>query len=110
MARGYGPRRRPADVLTTPSGERLTDLETRAGPEGVLHVNGPIRDATRFTGAPVGGLVLNAALRQRSTAAERTVAPTGPLPGRPLHPFPLEVLGPPGALRALTWASVTAAG
>ncbi|WP_442816861.1 bifunctional glycosyltransferase 87/phosphatase PAP2 family protein [Streptomyces sp. NBC_01445] len=45
-------------VLSTPSGERLTDLETWIGPEGVLHVKGSLYDADRFTGTPFGGLVL----------------------------------------------------
>ncbi|MFD0063206.1 bifunctional glycosyltransferase 87/phosphatase PAP2 family protein [Streptomyces sp. NPDC056690] len=45
-------------VLSTPSGERLTDLETWIGPEGVLHVTGSLYDADRFTGTPFGGLVL----------------------------------------------------
>ncbi|MFE1882700.1 bifunctional glycosyltransferase 87/phosphatase PAP2 family protein [Streptomyces diastatochromogenes] len=47
-----------AVVLTTPSGERLTDLETWVGPNGVLHVKGSLYDSTRFTGTPFGGLVL----------------------------------------------------
>lgn len=42
-------------VLSTPSGERLTDLETWIGPEGVLHVTGSLYDADRFTGTPFGG-------------------------------------------------------
>ena len=45
-------------VLSTPSGERLTDLETWIGPEGVLHVKGSLYDADQFTGTPFGGLVL----------------------------------------------------
>lgn len=45
-------------VLSTPSGERLTDLETWIGPEGVLHVKDSLYDADRFTGTPFGGLVL----------------------------------------------------
>ncbi|MGW2643622.1 bifunctional glycosyltransferase 87/phosphatase PAP2 family protein [Streptomyces sp. NPDC001393] len=45
-------------VLTTPSGERLTDLETWVGPHGVLHVKGSLYDSTRFTGTPFAGLVL----------------------------------------------------
>ncbi|MFI1070267.1 bifunctional glycosyltransferase 87/phosphatase PAP2 family protein [Streptomyces puniciscabiei] len=45
-------------VLTTPSGQRLTDLETWVGPHGVLHVKGSLYDSTRFTGTPFGGLVL----------------------------------------------------
>ncbi|SOD86924.1 bifunctional glycosyltransferase 87/phosphatase PAP2 family protein [Streptomyces sp. Ag109_G2-15] len=50
--------RQMAVVLTTPSGERLTDLETWVGPNGVLHVKGSLYDSTRFTGTPFGGLVL----------------------------------------------------
>lgn len=50
--------RQLATVLNTPSGERLTDLETWVGPHGVLHVKGSIYDSTRFTGTPFGGLVL----------------------------------------------------
>ncbi|MDH6215343.1 bifunctional glycosyltransferase 87/phosphatase PAP2 family protein [Streptomyces pseudovenezuelae] len=45
-------------VLSTPEGDRLTDLETWVGPNGVLHVNGSLYDSTRFTGTPFGGLVL----------------------------------------------------
>ncbi|MFI1416690.1 bifunctional glycosyltransferase 87/phosphatase PAP2 family protein [Streptomyces sp. NPDC020731] len=50
--------RQVAVVLTTPSGERLTALETWVGPEGVLHVSGSLYDSGRFTGTPFGGLVL----------------------------------------------------
>ncbi|WP_432158963.1 bifunctional glycosyltransferase 87/phosphatase PAP2 family protein [Streptomyces sp. bgisy153] len=50
--------RQVAVVLTTPSRERLTDLETWVGPQGVLHVNGSIYASTRFTGTPFAGLVL----------------------------------------------------
>ncbi|MFF7788944.1 phosphatase PAP2 family protein [Streptomyces sp. NPDC007991] len=45
-------------VLSTPRGERLTDLETWVGPNGVLHVKGALYDSTRFTGTPFNGLVL----------------------------------------------------
>ncbi|MFJ6082317.1 bifunctional glycosyltransferase 87/phosphatase PAP2 family protein [Streptomyces sp. NPDC092369] len=45
-------------VLSTPEGDRLTDLETWVGTNGVLHVNGSLYDSTRFTGTPFGGLVL----------------------------------------------------
>ncbi|MFF1279535.1 bifunctional glycosyltransferase 87/phosphatase PAP2 family protein [Streptomyces sp. NPDC058299] len=55
-------------VLTTPSGERLTDLETWVGPEGVLHVKGSIYDSTRFTGTPFGGLVLKPLTRSAQAA------------------------------------------
>lgn len=50
--------RQVAVVLSTPRGERLTDLETWVGPNGVLHVNGSLYDSTKFTGTPFGGLVL----------------------------------------------------
>lgn len=50
--------RQVAVVLTTPPGQRLTDLETWVGPEGVLHVKGSLYDSTRFTGTPFSGLVL----------------------------------------------------
>lgn len=50
--------RQVAVVLSTPPGERLTDLETWVGPGGVLHVKGSLYDSTRFTGTPFGGLVL----------------------------------------------------
>ncbi|WP_409236072.1 bifunctional glycosyltransferase 87/phosphatase PAP2 family protein [Streptomyces sp. PA5.6] len=50
--------RQVAVVLRTPEGERLTDLETWIGPEGVLHVNGSFYDADKFTDTPFAGLVL----------------------------------------------------
>ncbi|WP_079143839.1 bifunctional glycosyltransferase 87/phosphatase PAP2 family protein [Streptomyces luteocolor] len=50
--------RQAAAVLRTPEGERLMDLETWIGPEGVLHVNGSLYDADKFTGTPFAGLVL----------------------------------------------------
>ncbi|MFS8201599.1 bifunctional glycosyltransferase 87/phosphatase PAP2 family protein [Streptomyces sp. CWNU-52B] len=50
--------RQVAAVLSTPKGERLTELETWVGPDGVLHVNGSLYDSTRFTGTPFSGLVL----------------------------------------------------
>ncbi|MEU4796843.1 bifunctional glycosyltransferase 87/phosphatase PAP2 family protein [Streptomyces sp. NPDC023327] len=50
--------RQVADVLGTPRGERLIDLETWLGPDGVLHVAGSLYDADRFTGTPFAGLVL----------------------------------------------------
>ncbi|MEU6085707.1 bifunctional glycosyltransferase 87/phosphatase PAP2 family protein [Streptomyces sp. NPDC047085] len=55
-------------VLTTPSGERLTDLETWVGPEGVLHVKGSLYDSTRFTGTPFAGLVLKPLTRAAEQA------------------------------------------
>lgn len=48
--------RQVAVVLSTPDGERLTDLETWVGPDGVLHVKGSLYDSTLFTGTPFGGL------------------------------------------------------
>ncbi|MEV0317811.1 bifunctional glycosyltransferase 87/phosphatase PAP2 family protein [Streptomyces sp. NPDC050658] len=50
--------RQVAVVARTPEGERLTDLETWIGPDGVLHVNGSLYDADKFTGTPFAGLVL----------------------------------------------------
>ncbi|MEU5769509.1 bifunctional glycosyltransferase 87/phosphatase PAP2 family protein [Streptomyces asoensis] len=61
--------RQVAVVLGTPRGERLTDLETWVGPDGVLHVNGSLYDSTRFTGTPFTGLVLKPLTR----AAEQTL-------------------------------------
>ncbi|MFC8422690.1 bifunctional glycosyltransferase 87/phosphatase PAP2 family protein [Streptomyces sp. NPDC057236] len=60
--------RQVAAVLTTPSGERLTALETWVGPEGVLHVSGSLYDSTRFTGTPFGGLVLKPLTRPAEQA------------------------------------------
>ncbi|MDW4906138.1 phosphatase PAP2 family protein [Streptomyces sp. ADMS] len=50
--------RQVAAVLSTPKTDRLTDLETWVGTNGVLHVNGSLYDSTQFTGTPFGGLVL----------------------------------------------------
>ncbi|MFF3345488.1 bifunctional glycosyltransferase 87/phosphatase PAP2 family protein [Streptomyces sp. NPDC002779] len=61
--------RQVAVVLSTPRGERLTDLETWVGPDGVLHVNGSLYDSTRFTGTPFGGLVL----KPLTKSAEQTL-------------------------------------
>ncbi|MFJ3497875.1 bifunctional glycosyltransferase 87/phosphatase PAP2 family protein [Streptomyces sp. NPDC086091] len=60
--------RQVAVVLGTPRGERLTDLETWVGPNGVLHVNGSLYDSTRFTGTPFGGLVLKPLTRAAEEA------------------------------------------
>ncbi|GGY61968.1 hypothetical protein GCM10010300_01060 [Streptomyces olivaceoviridis] len=60
--------RQMAVVLATPSGERLADLETWIGPEGVPHVNGSIYDSTRFTGTSFGGLVLEPLTRSAEAA------------------------------------------
>lgn len=50
--------RQMAVVLRQPPGERLTDLETWTGENGVLHVTGSLYDSGRFTGTPFAGLVL----------------------------------------------------
>jgi hypothetical protein len=55
-------------VLRTPRGERLTDLETWVGPNGVLHVTGSLYDSTRFTGTPFSGLVLKPLTRAAEQA------------------------------------------
>ncbi|MEU6405918.1 phosphatase PAP2 family protein [Streptomyces sp. NPDC046985] len=60
--------RQVAVVLSTPSGERLTDLETWVGPGGVLHVDGSLYDSSRFTGAPFAGLVLKPLTRAAENA------------------------------------------
>src|SRR6185312_7785572 len=51
-----------------PRGERLTDLGTWVGPNGVLHVNGSLYESTRFTGTPFGGLVLKPLSRSAEQA------------------------------------------
>ncbi|MGJ5946166.1 bifunctional glycosyltransferase 87/phosphatase PAP2 family protein [Streptomyces neyagawaensis] len=60
--------RQVAVVLHTPRSERLTDLETWVGPDGVLHVTGSLYDSTRFTGTPFGGLVLKPLTRAAEQA------------------------------------------
>ncbi|MFD5626932.1 MULTISPECIES: bifunctional glycosyltransferase 87/phosphatase PAP2 family protein [unclassified Streptomyces] len=55
-------------VLSTPKGERLTDLETWVGTDGVLHVKGSLYDSTQFTGTPFGGLVLKPLTRSAEQA------------------------------------------
>ncbi|WP_107061867.1 bifunctional glycosyltransferase 87/phosphatase PAP2 family protein [Streptomyces cellulosae] len=60
--------RQVAVVLGTPRGERLTDLETWVGPDGVLHVNGSLYDSTQFTGTPFAGLVLKPLTRTAEQA------------------------------------------
>lgn len=50
--------RQIAVVLRQPPGERLTDLETWIGENGVLRVTGSLYDSGRFTGTPFAGLVL----------------------------------------------------
>ncbi|WP_405879478.1 phosphatase PAP2 family protein [Streptomyces sp. NBC_01384] len=60
--------RQVAVVLSAPKGERLTDLETWVGPNGVLHVKGSLYDSTQFTGTPFGGLVLKPLTRAAEQA------------------------------------------
>ncbi|NUP79616.1 MAG: DUF2029 domain-containing protein [Nonomuraea sp.] len=60
--------RQLAVVLSTPRGERLTDLETWVGPNGVLHVKGSLYDSTQFTGTPFAGLVLKPLTRTAAQA------------------------------------------
>ncbi|MFG2646711.1 bifunctional glycosyltransferase 87/phosphatase PAP2 family protein [Streptomyces sp. NPDC048436] len=61
--------RQAAAVLRTPKGDRLIDLETWIGPDGVLHVNGSLYDADKFSGTPFAGLVL----KPFSRAAEQAL-------------------------------------
>ncbi|MGW2613953.1 bifunctional glycosyltransferase 87/phosphatase PAP2 family protein [Streptomyces sp. NPDC001500] len=60
--------RQAVGVLGTPRAERLTDLETWIGPDGVLHVNGSLYESTRFTGTPFTGLVLKPLTRAAEQA------------------------------------------
>ncbi|MEU3843387.1 bifunctional glycosyltransferase 87/phosphatase PAP2 family protein [Streptomyces sp. NPDC028635] len=102
--------REVAAVLTGPRGKRLTDLETWAGPHGVLHVNGSLYDSTRFTGTPFGGLVL----KPLTGAAEQAlgwgwtlstlllVAALGVVAARAVpHPAAARALPHPAAARAV---------
>ncbi|MEU3218009.1 bifunctional glycosyltransferase 87/phosphatase PAP2 family protein [Streptomyces sp. NPDC006971] len=61
--------RQVAVVLRRPPGERLADLETWIGENGVLHVTGSLYDSDRFTGTPFAGLVLKPLTR----AAEQSL-------------------------------------
>ncbi|MFI1012736.1 bifunctional glycosyltransferase 87/phosphatase PAP2 family protein [Streptomyces sp. NPDC020965] len=61
--------RQTAAVLRLPPGERFMDLETWIGENGVLHVEGSLYDADRFTGTPFAGLVLKPIAR----SAEQTL-------------------------------------
>lgn len=60
--------RQMAAVLSAPSTDRLTDLETWVGPDGVLHVKGSLYDSTQFTGTPFAGLVLKPLTRAAEQA------------------------------------------
>ncbi|MEU3652910.1 bifunctional glycosyltransferase 87/phosphatase PAP2 family protein [Streptomyces sp. NPDC032161] len=61
--------RQVAAVLRRPPGERLAELETWIGENGVLHVTGSLYDSDRFTGTPFAGLVLKPLTR----AAEQSL-------------------------------------
>ncbi|MFI0819595.1 bifunctional glycosyltransferase 87/phosphatase PAP2 family protein [Streptomyces sp. NPDC021098] len=61
--------RQAAAVLRLPPDERLTDLETWIGEEGVLHVGGSLYHGDAFTGTPFSGLVLKPLTR----AAEQSL-------------------------------------
>lgn len=61
--------RQTAAVLTLPPAERLTDLGTWIGENGVLHVPGSLYDEGRFTGTPFAGLVL----RPLASSAEQSL-------------------------------------
>lgn len=60
--------RQAAAVLRQPPGERLTDLETWIGENGVLHMKGSLYDSDRFTGTPFAGLVLKPLTRAAEQA------------------------------------------
>ncbi|MFH8367502.1 bifunctional glycosyltransferase 87/phosphatase PAP2 family protein [Streptomyces sp. NPDC018031] len=61
--------RQAVAVLRRPAGERLTDLETWIGDQGVLHVGGSLYEGDSFTGTPFSGLVLKPLTR----AAEQSL-------------------------------------
>ncbi|MFF8956206.1 bifunctional glycosyltransferase 87/phosphatase PAP2 family protein [Streptomyces sp. NPDC014894] len=61
--------RQTAVVLRQPPGERLIDLETWIGENGVLRAGGSLYDTDRFTGTPFAGLVL----RPLTHAAEQAL-------------------------------------
>nr|WP_189108148.1 bifunctional glycosyltransferase 87/phosphatase PAP2 family protein [Streptomyces camponoticapitis] len=50
--------RQAVAVLRLPPGERLLDLGTWTGENGVLHVSGSLYESGKFTGTPFAGLVL----------------------------------------------------
>ncbi|GAA3370956.1 bifunctional glycosyltransferase 87/phosphatase PAP2 family protein [Streptomyces sannanensis] len=60
--------RQMAVVLRLPPGERLTDLGTWTGENGVLHVTGSLYDTDSFTGTPFAGLVLKPLARTAEQA------------------------------------------
>ncbi|MEH0469888.1 bifunctional glycosyltransferase 87/phosphatase PAP2 family protein [Streptomyces sp. B21-097] len=60
--------RQVAVVLGAPRTERLTDLQTWLGPDGVLHAGGSLYESTRFTGTPFTGLVLKPLTRTAEQA------------------------------------------
>ncbi|MEV6651060.1 bifunctional glycosyltransferase 87/phosphatase PAP2 family protein [Streptomyces sp. NPDC051219] len=60
--------RHAAAVLRLPPGDRLTDLETWIGENGVLHVSGSLYEQDQFTGTPFAGLVLKPLARSAEQA------------------------------------------
>ncbi len=60
--------RQAAAVLRLPPGERLTDLETWIGENGVLHLPDTLYDGGQFTGTPFAGLVLKPLARSAEQA------------------------------------------
>ncbi|MGC5342698.1 bifunctional glycosyltransferase 87/phosphatase PAP2 family protein [Streptomyces sp. DT171] len=61
--------RQMAVVLRQSPGERIIDLETWTGTNGVLHMPGSLYETDRFTGTPFAGLVL----RPLTRTAEQTL-------------------------------------
>lgn len=60
--------RQVAAVLRLPPDERLIDLETWVGSEGVLHVSGSLYASDQFTGTPFAGMVLRPLTRAAEDA------------------------------------------
>ncbi|MFC4889266.1 bifunctional glycosyltransferase 87/phosphatase PAP2 family protein [Streptomyces beijiangensis] len=61
--------RQLAAVFRLPPGERLTDLDSWTGENGVLHLNGSLYDTHQFTGTPFAGL----ALKPLASSAEQSL-------------------------------------
>ncbi|MFP3991112.1 bifunctional glycosyltransferase 87/phosphatase PAP2 family protein [Streptomyces sp. E11-3] len=55
-------------VLRSPKGERLAELETWVGPDGVLRVTGSLYDTDSFAGTPFAGLGLKPLTRAAEQA------------------------------------------
>ncbi|MEV0095158.1 bifunctional glycosyltransferase 87/phosphatase PAP2 family protein [Streptomyces sp. NPDC050738] len=61
--------RQLAAVFRLPPGERLTDLDSWTGENGVLHLTGSLYDSHQFTGTPFAGL----ALKPFASSAEQSL-------------------------------------